>query len=89
MSAAIELNAVSKHFGPKRAVDNVSFVVREGECYGLIGPNGAGKTTTFSMMCGFLFPTAGQWTMGVRDLACSVTTVDGTDLVGSVAGSGR
>ncbi len=59
MSAAIEIKGVSKHFGPKVAVDGVTFTVAEGECYGLIGPNGAGKTTTFSMMCGFLFPTAG------------------------------
>lgn len=61
MSApAIRIERVSKHFGPKRAVDDVSFEVQEGHCYGLIGPNGAGKTTTFSMMCGYLFPTAGS-----------------------------
>ncbi|MBX7112883.1 MAG: ABC transporter ATP-binding protein [Myxococcaceae bacterium] len=35
-------------------------MVQEGHCYGLIGPNGAGKTTTFSMMCGFLHPSAGE-----------------------------
>ncbi len=56
---AIELRHVSKHFGPKIAVNDVSFDVKKGECYGLIGPNGAGKTTTFSMMCGFLHPTSG------------------------------
>lgn len=60
MSAAIELKNVSKHFGPKIAVNDVTFNVEDGQCYGLIGPNGAGKTTTFSMMCGFLFPTAGS-----------------------------
>jgi ABC-type multidrug transport system ATPase subunit len=58
--AAISLRGVSKHFGAKVAVNDVSFDVLEGQCYGLIGPNGAGKTTTFSMMCGFLFPTAGS-----------------------------
>jgi ABC-type multidrug transport system ATPase subunit len=58
--SAIVLRNVSKHFGPKRAVDDVTFEVTEGHCYGLIGPNGAGKTTTFSMMCGYLFPTAGS-----------------------------
>ena len=57
---AISISNVSKHFGAKRAVDQVSFDVIAGQCYGLIGPNGAGKTTTFSMMCGYLFPTAGQ-----------------------------
>src|SRR5258708_28815315 len=59
-NVAIELRGVSKHFGAKVAVNNVSFDVQEGQCYGLIGPNGAGKTTTFSMMCGFLHPTAGS-----------------------------
>ena len=57
---AIRLERLSKHFGPKRAVDDVTFEVQEGHTYGLIGPNGAGKTTTFSMMCGYLFPTAGS-----------------------------
>ncbi len=60
MSAAIELKGLSKHFGPKVAVNNVTLEVQEGHCYGLIGPNGAGKTTTFSMMCGYLFPTHGS-----------------------------
>ena len=59
MSAAIEIKGLTKHFGQKVAVNDVTFTVGEGECYGLIGPNGAGKTTTFSMMCGFLFPTSG------------------------------
>lgn len=60
MSAAIEIKNLSKHFGAKQAVNDVTFNVEEGHCYGLIGPNGAGKTTTFSMMCGFLFPTSGS-----------------------------
>ena len=57
---AIELHEVTKRFGPKVAVNRVSFTVQEGQCYGLIGPNGAGKTTTFSMMCGYLFPNEGE-----------------------------
>ena len=63
MSIAIELKGLSKHFGLKKAVDDVSFTVETGQCYGLIGPNGAGKTTTFSMMCGFLYPTSGSITV--------------------------
>ncbi len=59
MKAAIEITNLRKQFGTKVAVNDVTFNVGEGECYGLIGPNGAGKTTTFSMMCGFLFPSAG------------------------------
>jgi ABC-type multidrug transport system ATPase subunit len=58
--AAVELRDVTKRFGPRVAVDRVSFSVERGETFGLIGPNGAGKTTTFSMMCGFLHPTAGS-----------------------------
>ncbi|HYV49156.1 MAG TPA: ABC transporter ATP-binding protein [Myxococcaceae bacterium] len=59
---AIELTRVSRWFngGAVRAVDDVSFAVPGGECFGLIGPNGAGKTTSFSMMCGYLRPTHGQ-----------------------------
>src|SRR5688572_32547851 len=64
---AIELTHVSKPFGPKIAVDDVSFNVMKGQVYGLIGPNGAGKTTTFSMMCGYLYPTEGSLkVMGVE-----------------------
>jgi ABC-type multidrug transport system ATPase subunit len=57
---AIELTHLTRSFGAKVAVRDVSFSVREGDCYGLIGPNGAGKTTTFSMLCGFLAPTSGR-----------------------------
>ncbi|MBZ4416431.1 ABC transporter ATP-binding protein [Myxococcus sp. RHSTA-1-4] len=57
---AIELFGVSKRFGPKVAVNNVSFSVPRGAVFGLIGPNGAGKTTTFSMMCGYLYPSEGS-----------------------------
>jgi ABC-2 type transport system ATP-binding protein len=56
----IELVNVTKRFGPKTAVDGVSFSVLPGQVYGLIGPNGAGKTTTFSMICGYLNPTGGS-----------------------------
>jgi ABC-2 type transport system ATP-binding protein len=57
---AIQLNNLSKHFGPKVAVQAVSFQVQQGDVFGLIGPNGAGKTTTFSMMCGYLYPSGGS-----------------------------
>ncbi|RKG67406.1 ABC transporter ATP-binding protein [Corallococcus exercitus] len=57
---AIQLNNVSKRFGPKVAVNAVSLQVQKGDVYGLIGPNGAGKTTTFSMMCGYLYPSEGS-----------------------------
>ncbi|MBX3211085.1 MAG: ABC transporter ATP-binding protein [Labilithrix sp.] len=56
---AIRLTKITKRFGVKTAVDQVSLKVKAGSVYGLIGPNGAGKTTTFSMLAGFLRPTDG------------------------------
>lgn len=44
----------------KKAVDNISFEIREGELVGFLGPNGAGKTTTLKMLAGILYPTAGE-----------------------------
>lgn len=55
----IEVQFLSKHFGPIRAVDDVSFTVRPGEVLGFLGPNGAGKSTTMKMIVGFLTPTRG------------------------------
>lgn len=49
----LDVAAVRKEYGSFRAVDDVSFVVRRGECFGLLGPNGAGKTTTIRMIYGF------------------------------------
>jgi ABC-type multidrug transport system ATPase subunit len=57
---AVRLKKLTKRFGAKLAVDDVSLSIKAGSVYGLIGPNGAGKTTTFSMMAGFLRPTSGQ-----------------------------
>jgi ABC-type multidrug transport system ATPase subunit len=58
--AAVRLHRVTKRFGVKTAVDDVTLSVPMGQVYGLIGPNGAGKTTTFSMMAGYLRPTEGS-----------------------------
>jgi len=65
---AIQLLDVTKHFGPRAAVSGLSLEIPEGACYGLIGPNGAGKTTTFSLLCGFLRPTAGEVRVLGRDV---------------------
>jgi len=64
---AIEVEGLIKRFGPKVAVDALSFGVGTGECFGLIGPNGAGKTTTFSILCGFLSATGGTARVLGRD----------------------
>ena len=58
--AAIDLKGVIKRFGNVIAVNDVTFEVPEGSVFGLIGPNGAGKTTTFSMLAGYLAPSAGE-----------------------------
>lgn len=56
----LEVKNLSKSFKDKRAVDQISFGVMEGEAYGLLGPNGAGKSTTIGMIFGLLQPTEGQ-----------------------------
>ena len=59
---AIDVRGLTKHFGPKVAVDHVNIQVPEGEVWGFLGPNGSGKTTTIRMLCGLLHADAGQGT---------------------------
>ncbi|WP_394174331.1 ABC transporter ATP-binding protein [Thalassotalea litorea] len=56
----IEVRQLSKHYQDVKAVDDVSFTVQQGHCFGLLGPNGAGKTTTIEIMEGILKPTSGS-----------------------------
>lgn len=56
---AIDVHGLSKAFGGKRVVHDVSLRVRRGEIFGFLGPNGSGKTTSIRMMCGLLTPDAG------------------------------
>jgi ABC-2 type transport system ATP-binding protein len=58
-SAIVKVENLSKTFGNLKAVDNVSFEVKEGEIFGFLGPNGAGKTTTINMLTTLLKPTSG------------------------------
>jgi ABC-2 type transport system ATP-binding protein len=55
----IELENISKSYGKKKAVDNLSLMVKKGEFFGFLGPNGAGKTTTIKIMTGLLRPESG------------------------------
>lgn len=56
----IEVEHLSKYFGPVPAIRDVSFGVEEGELVGFLGPNGAGKTTTIRILNGFFPPTSGR-----------------------------
>jgi len=60
----IKVENLVKTFGPKRAVDGVSFSVERGEVLGFLGPNGAGKSTSMRMITGFIPPTEGTVTVG-------------------------
>lgn len=55
----IDLEAISKSFGKREAVRQISLKVKRGSIYGLLGPNGAGKSTTIRMICGVLKPSGG------------------------------
>jgi ABC-2 type transport system ATP-binding protein len=59
VTAPIEIDRLTKRFGPFTAVDEVSFSVARGEVLGFLGPNGAGKSTTMRMLAGFMPPSAG------------------------------
>jgi spermidine/putrescine ABC transporter ATP-binding subunit len=56
----IQIQDISKHFGPVKAVDDVSFDIRRGEFFSLLGPSGCGKTTLLRMLAGFELPTTGE-----------------------------
>src|SRR2546421_7802129 len=60
----IKVQNLTKAFGPKLAVNDVSFSVERGEVLGFLGPNGAGKSTTMRMVTGFIPPTAGSISIG-------------------------
>lgn len=64
----LEVKNLSKYFGGLKAVNDVSFNVKEGNIVSLIGPNGAGKTTTFSMLAGLVSPTSGTILFNQRDI---------------------
>lgn len=64
----IKVDNLVKAFGPKLAVNDVSFSVERGEVLGFLGPNGAGKSTTMRMVTGFIPPTAGRISVGGFDV---------------------
>lgn len=56
----IEVKNLSKHYGDKKAVDNISFKADDGEILGFLGPNGAGKSTTMNILTGYISATSGK-----------------------------
>jgi ABC-2 type transport system ATP-binding protein len=64
----IEVDGLTKNYGPTRAVSDISFSVRRGEVVGFLGPNGAGKSTTMKMLTCFLAPTAGRAVVAGHDV---------------------
>ena len=64
----IEVQSLTKAFGPITAVNRVDFVVTKGEILGFLGPNGAGKSTTMRMITGYLPPTSGTAIIGGADI---------------------
>ena len=56
----IEVQHLTKRYGPLKAVDDVSFTVERGEIFGFLGPNGAGKTTTMRVLTGYMPPSEGR-----------------------------
>lgn len=67
----ISVRNLTKAFGPKLAVNDVSFTVQKGEVLGFLGPNGAGKSTTMRMITGFTPPSSGTVTIGGHDIVDS------------------
>lgn len=68
MNLAIEFESISKTYGEKKVVDNLSLQVTAGSIFGFLGPNGAGKTTTVKMMLGLIKPDGGRGRVLGRDI---------------------
>ncbi len=60
MPLVVELRSVSKHYGPRRALDGVTLSFEEGEAVAFLGPNGAGKSTLLKIVAAQITPTSGE-----------------------------
>ena len=84
MAAVIEASGLTKYYGRKRGVVDLSFTVTEGEVFGFLGPNGAGKTTTIRLLMSLLFATSGS--AAIAGLDCWRDAVKIKRLVGYLPG---
>lgn len=74
----IEVEELTKKYGRKTAVNQISFQVEQGQIYGFLGPNGAGKSTMIKMLTGLVYPTSGSGTV----LGCSLGDVNARKKMG-------
>ena len=71
----ITIDNVCKNYKTKKALDNVSLEINEGELFGLLGVNGAGKTTLIKILCGLTRKTSGKITVNQFDLDSDITKI--------------
>jgi len=64
----IRVSNLTKNYGLRRAVDQLSFTIEKGEIVAFLGPNGAGKTTTMRILAGYMPPTSGEVNIGGFDI---------------------
>jgi ABC-2 type transport system ATP-binding protein len=84
MAAMIEVERLTKSYGGKRGIADVSFKVEEGEVFGFLGPNGAGKTTTIRLLMGLLHADAGS--ARIAGLDCWKQSLEIKRLIGYMPG---
>ena len=84
MTAIIEVEGLSKSYGSKRGIADVSFSVEEGEVFGFLGPNGAGKTTTIRLLMALLHADAG--TARIAGFDCWKQSIEIKRIVGYMPG---
>ena len=84
MAAIIEVERLTKSYGSKRGISDVSFQVEEGEVFGFLGPNGAGKTTTIRILMALIRADSGV--ARIAGLDCWQQSVEIKKLVGYVPG---
>ncbi len=64
----IQVTGLTKDYGKRRAISDLTFEVKKGEIVGFLGPNGAGKTTTMRILTGYMPPTTGKAEIGGFDV---------------------